>query len=109
MTKQLSLFGVQYEEPAKENELTDHEYLEQQGQSTIFDYVEVIPNRKGPTTFLQGEEVKLRLYVDEVDYVQENFPHLMQPGVIFENHGSYYSVKFGNEIIKVDGEKLILL
>lgn len=89
--------------------MTDQEILEAQGQTTIFDYIEHIPSPKGNRSFLQGEEVKLRLYVDEVDYVQENFPHLMEPGVIFENHGSYYSVKFGTEIIKVDGEKLILL
>ena len=64
--------------------MSEHEILEAQGQTTIFDYIEYIPASKVMRSFLQGDKVKLRLYVDEVEYVQQNHPYLMEPGVIFE-------------------------
>lgn len=89
--------------------MNELELLEAQGQMNIFDYIDVGQDSKRTRKLVQGDRVKLRLYVDEVDYVRVSLPHLLEVGVITEVFDGYYSVKFDSETIKVDGDKLLIV
>lgn len=87
--------------------MNDYEILESKGQTTLFDFVEVTEKGTYSKIFKRGEPVKFKMYPDEVEYINEHLPHLHNEGVITGVYDGYYTVDFGVEKIKVDGDKLI--
>ena len=88
--------------------MSDFEELEALGQTNIFDFLEKTPKRRNKS-FIEGDRVKIRFYVDEVEYIQKNHPGLLQAGEVIGKHHDFYVIKIGELVMHVDGEKLILV
>jgi len=85
------------------------ELLEEEGQMNIFDYIDVGQDSKRTRKLLQGDRVKLRFYVDEIEYIRLCHPQLMGEGIVTEWFDNHCMVSIAGELIKVDNEKLLLL
>lgn len=89
--------------------MTHFEYLESVGQTNIFDYIDIAPTSKRNNCFVEGDKVTIRFYVDELAYIKECHPQLMEVGHIVDKQYDFYMVKFDGRTIEVPGEKLSLV
>ena len=89
--------------------MTHFEYLESIGQTNIFDFLDITPMSKRNKGFFEGDKVKIRYYVDEIEFIRNCHPQLMEVGEIIGKKLDFYSVLIGEEVVKVPGEKLILI
>lgn len=80
--------------------MTDYELLEEQGQTNIFDYLDARLLAVGDKVVVQFEE-------NELPYVQECLPFLLEPGEIIGKKIDFYSVRFGEVVEEFCGEKLV--
>lgn len=81
--------------------------LEAQGQTSIFDFL------KAPATpvkvFAVGAQVNVHYYDDELVYVRECRPQLLDTGEIVEVHDGFCRVMLAGKATLIDNEKLILI
>ncbi len=89
--------------------MTHFEYLESQGQTNIFDYIDITPQSKRNKSFVEGDRVTILFYVDELAYIKECHPQLMKVGVIVGKRFDFYEVKFDSTTVEIPGEKLLLI
>ena len=88
--------------------MSEYEELEMLGQTNIFDFLEKTPKRRNKA-FIEGDKVKIRFYVDEVEFVEKNHPELLQPGKVIGKRHDFYVIQINEIVLHVDGEKLILV
>lgn len=88
--------------------MTHFEYLESQGQMNIFDYIDITPTSKRNKSFVEGDRVKIRYYVDELEFIQACHPQLLEEGVIIGKANDFYRVQIGEVVVDVEGQKLKL-
>ncbi len=85
------------------------ELLESEGQMNIFDYIDVGQDSKRTRKLVEGDKVKLRFYVDEIDYIALCHPQLLGEGIVNECFTNCCMVSIAGDLIKVDNEKLLLI
>lgn len=89
--------------------MTHFEQMEQLGQTNIFEFLPIKYDGKRNKGFIEGDPVKIRFYQDEFDFIYRCHPQLLEVGEIIDKHLEFYSVRIGNTIIDVPGEKLVLV
>lgn len=88
--------------------MTHFEYMESQGQMNIFDVLPITPRSNRNKSFVEGDKVKIRYYVDELEFIQAYHPQLMEEGVIIGKAHDFYRVQIGEVVVDVEGQKLKL-
>jgi len=88
--------------------MNDYEELEAKGQTNIFDFLEVTPEKRSKT-FVEGDSVKIRFYIDEIEFIEKNHPELLKVGKVTGKHHDFYVIQINEITLHVDGEKLILV
>lgn len=78
--------------------MTHYEWLEDQGQTNIFSYIEE------PVI---GDKVSVQFEENELPYVQECLPFLLEPGKIIGKKADFYSVRFGEVVEEFCRGKLV--
>ena len=87
--------------------MSDYEELEALGQTNIFDFLEVTPKKRNKS-FIEGDNVKIRFYIDEIEFVEKNHPELLKVGKVIGKQHDFYVIQINEITLHVDGEKLIL-
>ena len=87
--------------------MSEYEELEAMGQTSIFDFLEKTPKKRNKA-FSEGDKVKIRFYVDEIEYIEKNHPELLKVGVVIGKRHDFYVIQINEITLHVDGEKLIL-
>lgn len=75
-------------------------------QMTLF---ETYDQQQTYRTLAIGDKVNIKYYSDKIKYVQACHPQMMEVGEIVLVHGTFSKVVIADQIISVDGEKLILV
>lgn len=88
---------------------THFEYLEEIGQMNIFDFLPITPSSKRNNSFVEGDNVRIRFYQDEYDFIFNCHPQLLEVGTIIDKQCDFYRVRIGETIVDVPGEKLVLI
>lgn len=83
--------------------------MESIGQINIFDILPIKTTPVRNKAFVEGDKVKIRYYADEIDYVRECLPQLLEEGEIINKQLDFYQVRIGEKLIDVPGEKLVLV
>lgn len=89
--------------------MTHFEYLESQGQTNIFDFLEVTPKSKRNKSFVEGDKVKIRFYADEIDFIRNCHPQLLEEGEVIGRKHDFYVIQIGGIVMYAEGEKLMLV
>lgn len=89
--------------------MTHFELMESIGQTNIFDYIDITPTSIRNNGFVEGDNVRIRFYVDELEYIRICHPQLMEIGTIIDKQYDFYRVRIGDSIVDVPGEKLVLV
>ena len=89
--------------------MTHFELMESVGQTNIFDYLPKSIDRKRNKAFMEGDRVKIRFYVDEIEEVKKYRPKHVETGEIIGKKLDFYIVQFEDSVAYVDGGKLMLV
>lgn len=89
--------------------MNHHEYMESIGQINIFDILPIKTTPVRNKAFVEGDRVKIRYYADEIEYMCECLPQLLEVGEIVSKQLDFYQVRIGDSVIDVPGEKLVLV
>ena len=85
--------------------MNEYDELEAKGQTNIFDFLLEEHHKKEMDI---GDKVKIRFYVDELEYVRSNEPWLLGVGQIVGVKLDFWLVDFnGNELL-IEKNRLIL-
>lgn len=88
--------------------MSHFEYMEQAGQTNIFDFLPITPTSKRNRAFVEGDKVKIRYYADEIEFISNCHPQLLEEGEIVGKHRDFYVIQIGEIVLYVEGEKLKL-
>ena len=88
--------------------MSDYEELEAKGQTNIFDFLEITPEKRNEA-FVEGDSVKIRFYIDEIEFIEKNHPELLKVGKVIGTRHDFYVIQIDEITLHVDGEKLILV
>lgn len=88
--------------------MTHFEYLESVGQTNIFDFLDITSVSKRNKGFIEGDKVKIRFYADEIEFIRNCHPQLMEVGEIIGKQQDFYIIRIGEIVLHVEGEKLTL-
>ena len=89
--------------------MTYFEMIEQQGQTNIFDFLPKAIDTKRNKAFFEGDNVKIRYYVDEYEVIKNLHPQLLEIGVIIGKKLDFYIVQINGTTVYVEGSKLQLV
>lgn len=89
--------------------MTHFEQMEQSGQTSIFDFLDITPRSARNKGFIEGDKVKIRFYADEIEFISNYHPQLMEAGEIIGRHYDFYVIQIGEIVLYVEGEKLSLV
>lgn len=87
--------------------MSDFEKLEALGQTSIFDFLET-PKTKQSKAFEPGDKVRIRFYVDEIEFVKNNHPQWLEVAEVIGKLHDFYEIKIGEITLHVEGGKLVL-
>lgn len=87
--------------------MAEDNYLESIGQTTIFDFLQV-DNVKRSKAFEIGDKVSIRYYEEELDFIRDCHPQLLDGGEIIDKKCDFYRLKIGDVVVDVPGDKLRL-
>jgi len=89
--------------------MTHFEQMELQGQTNIFDFLDITPMSRRNKSFVEGDKVKIRYYADEMEFIAACHPQLMGIGEVIGKQHDFYVIKIGEVELHVEGEKLTLV
>jgi len=83
--------------------------MEQSGQTSIFDFLDITQSSKRNKSFFEGDKVKIRFYADEIEFISNCHPRFMEVGEIIDKQQDFYVIRIGEVELHVEGEKLLLI
>ncbi|MGE7020387.1 hypothetical protein [Solibacillus cecembensis] len=89
--------------------MSHFEIMEAAGQTNIFDFITITPTSIRNVGFMEGDSVKIRFYEDEVSYINNCHPQLLNVGEIVGKQHDFYLINMNGIIVEVPGEKLVLV
>ena len=89
--------------------MTYFELMEQSGQTNIFDFIPTAEDNRRNKAFFEGDNVQIRYYVDEYEFIKNVHPELLETGIIIGIELDFYIVQINEIIVHVEGSKLKLV